>query len=175
MIISLIVAMDENRGIGKDNHIPWHLADDLKRFKRLSMGHPIIMGRKTYKSIGRPLPGRTSIVITRNPNYRTNSTQGQIQIARSLKEALKIAEAEGDNEVFVIGGAEIFEQALPLAERIYLTRVHTSLDCDTFFPPFESDQWQSSPETVIPSDEKNQFSSTFQILNRQSSIEILKG
>lgn len=166
MIISLIVAMDENRGIGKDNRIPWHLSSDLKRFKQLTLGHHIIMGRKTYESIGRPLPGRTSIVITRNTKYRSAADHDQIQIVMSLKDALKIAENAGDTEAFVIGGAEIFKQAICRADRIYLTRVHALLDCDTYFPVIDQNEWSDSPETFIPSDEHNQYESTYQILSR---------
>jgi dihydrofolate reductase len=163
MIISLIVAMDEGRGIGKDNHIPWRLSADLKRFKALTMGHHLIMGRKTYESIGRPLPGRTTLIITRNLNYQAEGCQ----IAHSLKGALELARTDGEDEAFIIGGGEIFKHALPLADRIYLTQVRARLDCDTFFPDFDLGDWQISEESCQPADEKNQFATTYQLLIRK--------
>jgi dihydrofolate reductase len=163
MIISLIVAMDEGRGIGKDNLIPWRLSADLKRFKALTMGHHLIMGRKTYESIGRPLPGRTTLIITRNLNYQAEGCQ----IAHSLNEALELARTGGEDEAFIIGGGEIFKHALPLANRIYLTQVRARLDCDTFFPDFDLGDWQISDESCQPADEKNQFATTYQLLIRK--------
>ncbi len=131
MIVSLIVAMDEQGGIGRDNQIPWRLSTDLRRFKQITMGHCIIMGRKTYTSIHRPLPGRTSIVITRQNNLQTPT--GVICV-NSLEDALLTAKNLGETEAFIIGGAEIFQQSLPLADQIYLTRVHAHVQADTFSP-----------------------------------------
>jgi dihydrofolate reductase len=164
MIISLVVAMDECNGIGQDNRLPWHLSADLKRFKALTMGHYLIMGRKTYESIGRPLPGRVMLVITRSVDYQAAGCR----IAHSLQEALVIAEQAGETEAFVIGGGQIFAQALPLADRIYLTRVHTISEADVFFPPFDIEDWTIQATSEVPADEKNQFSSTFIVLARRS-------
>jgi dihydrofolate reductase len=163
MIISLIVAMDEGRGIGKDNRIPWHLSADLKRFKALTMGHYLIMGRKTYESIGQPLPGRTTVIVTRNPDFLAAGCR----IAHSLPEALEIARTSEEDEAFIIGGGEIFRLALPLADRIYLTQVYARLDCDTFFPDLDLGGWQISEESYQPADEKNQFASTYRVLIRK--------
>lgn len=163
MIISLIAAMDENRGIGKNGAIPWRLSDDLKRFKALTMGRHLIMGRKTYQAIGRPLPGRISIVITRSRSYQAPG----IQVVHSLGKALDFAKNAGESEVFIIGGGEIYAQALPLADRIYLTRVHARLDCDTFFPEIDPPKWQAIEETFSPAGENNQYDSTYQLLVRR--------
>ena len=154
--------MDEERGIGKNNQIPWHLSADLKRFRALTMGHHLIMGRKTYESIGRPLPGRTTVIITRNLNYQAEGCR----IVHTLQEALDLARTDGDNETFIIGGGEIFKRALPLANRIYLTHIYARMECDTFFPDFNLGDWRISEESFQPADEKNQFSSTYQVLIR---------
>jgi len=128
MTLSLIVAMTENRVIGKNNQLPWHLSEDLKRFKKITMGHPIIMGRKTFESIGRPLPGRQNIVLTRDKNY----TKEGIDVAHTLADALSKCEQTG--EEFVIGGASVFEDALPLARRLYLTLIRHPFEGDAYFP-----------------------------------------
>ncbi len=166
MNISLIVAMDEERGIGKGNQMLWHLPADLRRFKSLTMGHHLIAGRKTYESIGRPLPGRTMIILTRNRNYQVTGYPDQVRLVRSLEQALALAQAAGEDEVFVIGGGEIFAQALPLAQRIYLTNVKARLDCDTFFPPIDPAEWRLLEEFVHPADEKNQYDTLFQVYER---------
>lgn len=131
MSVSLIVAMSRNRVIGKNNQLPWRLPEDLKRFKELTMGHPIIMGRKTYESIGKPLPGRTNIVLTKDTAYQV----GGIQVARSLEEALNFGGK--DEEKFVIGGSEVFKKAYPLCDKIYLTLIDRDFDGDTFFPELD--------------------------------------
>ncbi len=163
MIVSLLVAMDERRGIGKDGRLPWHLSADLKRFKGLTMGHHLIMGRKTYESIGRPLPGRTMIVITRNPEYHPEGCQ----VAHSLAEALDMAQERGESEAFVIGGGQIFAQALPHADRLYLTLVHTVTEADTLFPALEQDLWIEEESSYHPADEKNQFPFTDILLDKK--------
>jgi dihydrofolate reductase len=165
MIISLLVAMDEKGGIGKDNGLPWHLSADLKRFKALTMGHHLIMGRKTYESIGRSLPGRVMVIITRNPEYQVEGCL----IAHSLEEALRIVEQREESEAFIIGGGQIFAQALPLADRIYLTRVHTVSQADVFFPPFDPQEWSIQAKSELPADHKNQFSSTYLLLSKGSA------
>lgn len=128
MILSVIVAVAENGVIGRDNTLPWHLPEDLKRFKALTMGHPIVMGRKTFESIGKPLPGRQNIVVSRNPAY----APAGVTVAGDLKSAL--AAAEASDEVFVIGGAALFEEALNRADRVYLTKIHRSYEGDVHFP-----------------------------------------
>lgn len=136
MTISIIVAVADNNAIGLNNQLLWHISEDLKRFKSLTSGHHIIMGRKTFESIGKPLPNRTNIVISRNPNFKP---EGCIVVC-SLDEALVIARNE--QEVFIIGGGEIYKQVLPLTDRIYLTRVHGSFPADTFFPELELMDWE---------------------------------
>ncbi len=135
MKISLIVAVSRNGVIGKDNKLPWHLPEDLKRFKALTMGHPIIMGRKTFESIGKPLPGRTNIVITHQKNFAYYGAT----TTPSLDEALRMTEKEG--EVFVIGGAQVFKHALPAADKLYLTLIDRDVEGDTFFR-WAPSEWQ---------------------------------
>lgn len=132
-MISLIVAHDKNRVIGLNNDMPWHLPGDLAYFKRITMGKPIIMGRNTFESIGKPLPGRKNIIITRNLNYEV---PGSI-VVHSLEEALKVAETEHE-EIMIIGGQQIFTEALPLADRLYVTRIDQEFEGDTFFPAYEN-------------------------------------
>jgi len=160
LIISLIVAMDEARGIGIDGHLSWHLSTDLKRFKSITMSHHLIMGRKTYDSIGRPLPGRTMIVVTRNPELQAEGCL----IAHSLVEALAIARQGGESEVFIIGGGELFAQSLELAERIYLTLVHATTEADVFFPEYEAEDWTEIDSDEFEADSKNDYPTTFKIL-----------
>lgn len=163
MIISLLVAADEEGGIGVDNRLPWRLSADLKMFKKLTMGHHMIMGRKTFDSIGRALSGRTSIVITRNINF---FAEGVI-VSHSLPEALEFAQSAGEVEAFVIGGGEIFFQALTIAHRIYLTRVHATVRADVFFPVLDLGEWEEKHSEYFPSGEKNQFPFTFYVLERR--------
>jgi dihydrofolate reductase len=165
MRISLLVAMDENRGIGINNGLPWRLSTDLKRFKSLTMGHHLIMGRKTYESIGKPLAGRRMIVVTRNPAYRADGCL----IAHSVEEALGIAEVAGEREVFVIGGGEIFSQTIAFADRLYLTVVHAHLVVDTFFPEIDESQWIQLEAKDYPAGERDQFPHSFRLLEKVSS------
>jgi dihydrofolate reductase len=132
MSLAIIVAMTEERVIGKDNHLPWHLSEDLKRFKQITMGHPIIMGRKTYESIGRPLPGRQNIVVTHNPVFHAEG----VTVVHDFKDALAQAK-EWNDQQFVIGGAALFKLALPLIDRLYLTLIHDPIPGDTYFPIFD--------------------------------------
>lgn len=163
MIISLIYAMDEDRGIGKNGKLPWHLQVDLKRFKKTTMAHHIIMGRKTFDSIGKLLSGRTMIIITRKKDY---FLEGCL-VAHSLEDALEQAKNNGEGEVFVIGGSEIFALALPLATRLYQTLVHAHLDCDVTFPEFDLDDWTEISSSFHPADEKNQYPTTYRVLVRK--------
>lgn len=162
MIVSLVVAMDEKRGIGINNRLPWHLSDDLRRFKRLTLGHHLVMGRKTFETIGRPLAGRTSIIVTRNLSFRPEGclTSG------SVEEAIQIAKDRGESEVFIIGGGQIYEKALPLADRIYATIVHAAVEADTYFPEYDRSQWREQYAEFHPPDEKNEHSFTFKQLER---------
>jgi dihydrofolate reductase len=160
MIISLIVAMDENRAIGMQNRIPWYLPDDLKRFKTLTMGHHIIMGRKTFESIGQPLAGRTMVVITRQQDYQSDNCL----VVHSLNEAINLVMDRGETEAFIIGGGEIFKQSLDLAERIYLTIVHTTVQATTFFPEFDQNMWTEIECSHHHADLKHRFPFTFKTL-----------
>ena len=162
MIVSIIVATDENGGIGIENRLPWRLSDDLRHFKELTTGHHIIMGRKTYESIGKPLPGRTSIVITRNPNFRA---QGCL-IAHSLADALALAQERGEDEVFICGGASLYAQTIKDADRLYLTRVHTQIRADAFFPQFDESGWEEKSVYNHEADERNEYPFTFRKLSK---------
>jgi dihydrofolate reductase len=154
--------MDECRGIGIDGHLPWHLSADLRRFKSITLGHHLIMGRKTYESIGGSLPGRISIVITRNPDFQV---EGGIR-AHSFQDAIRIAQNNGETEVFVIGGGEVFSQALPFAHRVYLTLIHTIVHADVYFPEYDQSVWKIIESTGIPADSNNDYPSTYMILEK---------
>jgi dihydrofolate reductase len=162
LCISLVVAMARNRVIGRDNGLPWRLSEDLKRFKATTLGKPILMGRKTFESIGKPLPGRRNIVLTRD---RTWCAEG-VEVAGSVEEALELA--QGAPELAVIGGAEIYRLMLPMADRIYLTRVEAEVSGDTEFPRLDSTQWTEVRAGAHPADERNQYPATFLILDRES-------
>lgn len=164
MIISLIVAMDERRGIGLEGRLPWRLSADLKRFKALTMGHHLIAGRKTYESIGQPLPGRTMIVITRDPDYQAAGCL----IAHSVDEALALARSRGETEVFIIGGAAVYARTLERADRLYLTQVHATVDADVFFPAVDASAWREQEVSLHEAGEKNQYPSTFKLLVRKT-------
>lgn len=156
MLLSLLVAVAENNVIGRDAGLPWHLSADLRRFKQLTMGHPIVMGRRTFESLGRVLPGRTSIVISRQPNL---VLPAGVLLAGSLAAALELVARE--EEVFVIGGAELYATALPSADRIYLTRVHANIEGDTYFPEVDWSKWHCIAEEAHAADEKNPIPFTF--------------
>lgn len=161
MIVSIVVAIAEDNAIGKDNQLLWHLPADLKHFKDITSGHTIIMGRKTYDSIGRALPNRRNIVITRNRELEIPGTE----ITNSLEEALALCKDTA--EVFIIGGAELYNHALAVTNRIYLTRVHQIYEADTFFPEINLEEWQEvSTEKHLP-DEKNKVAYTFSTLERK--------
>lgn len=162
MIISFIVAVDESNGMGKNNQLPWHMPADFKMFKRTTTGHHIIMGRKTFESLGKPLPNRPNIIITHNPNYQA---EGAI-VTNSLEEAVDLAKHNNETEAFIIGGSEIFKQAFPMADRLYLTRIHHTFDVDTWFPDFDEEQWKIVSNEHYGPDEKNPFAYTFLILEK---------
>lgn len=158
--VSLIFAADESNLIGANNRLPWHLPADLKQFKQLTMGKPMVMGRKTLESIGRPLPGRRSIVLTKQAGF----TVPGCEVASSLEQALLMADSA--EEIMVIGGAEIFQQALPLASRIYMTRVHSRFEGDTYFPELEPGAWREVGNETHAADDRNLWSYSFVLLER---------
>jgi dihydrofolate reductase len=157
MIISLIAALSENRVIGKNNDLPWHLPDDMKYFMETTKGHHAIMGRKNYDSIPekfKPLPNRTNIVITRQPDFKAPGCL----VVNSLADAMEIATRNGEQEVFVIGGSEIYKLSMPYANRLYLTEIHSVIDGDTFFPEINKTEWiETSRRFNTPEDKKEYF------------------
>nr|AIA13198.1 Dihydrofolate reductase [uncultured bacterium] len=163
MIISLLVAMDEKRGIGKAGGLPWRLSSDMKRFRELTMGHHIIVGRKTFESIGKPLPGREMIIVTRS---QSTAREGCF-ITHSVEEAVSLARERGESELFICGGAEIYAQTLGVADRLYLTLVHADCDADVFFPEWNGDEWVEVESADHTADEKNQYPFTFKVLARK--------
>ncbi|WP_262965013.1 dihydrofolate reductase [Methylobacter psychrophilus] len=156
MKISLIVAMASNRVIGLNNKMPWHLSADLKKFKKITMGSPILMGRKTYESIGRPLPGRTNIIISRNLDYQQNGCV----VFNDLKTALEKA-CENTEEIFIIGGADLYQSILPIADTIYLTLINQEFQGDTFFPEIKLTDWSEVEREDITDDSDAAFNYSF--------------
>ncbi|MES3032275.1 MAG: dihydrofolate reductase [Patescibacteria group bacterium] len=154
-MISLILAIGKNNEIGFGNKLPWHLPDDLKRFRDTTRGHTVIMGRKTYESIGRLLPDRKNIIITRDTSYQV---AGAV-IAHNIEEAIK--ECKNEKEAFVIGGGEIVKLAMPYLKRMYLTHVEADIPADSFFPPFDESEWKITSEKFHPKDEKHPYEFTF--------------
>lgn len=159
-MLSLIVAISDNHVIGRDGQLPWHLSADLKRFKNLTMGHHIIMGRKTFDSIGRLLPGRTSIVLTRQADWSVDGvlTAADLETARLL--------AGDDEETFIIGGSQLYQLALPMVERLYVTQVHATVAGDTHFPAITTAEWQLQDQQDHLADEKNDHDYSFMIYHR---------
>ena len=166
MLISLIVAASENNVIGRNNQLPWHLPDDMKFFKDMTMGHCVIMGRKNYDSIPdkyRPLSGRTNIVITRTHGLKIPL----VIVAHSLNEAIETAREKKETECFIIGGGEVFKHSMTLCDRIYLTRIHHHIEGDVFFPEFDAlKQWKLREETRHDADERNACAMSFQMYER---------
>jgi dihydrofolate reductase len=162
MTVHLIVAMDEGRLIGRDNDLPWHLPADLKRFRRLTMGHPLVMGRRTWESIGRPLPGRTSIVVTRRTDY---AVPEGVHVAASPEGAFRLASGL-DDDVFVIGGAALYAETLPRADRLHVTLVHARLAGDARFPAIDDREWRLVEERSRPADARNAYDLTFRTYER---------
>ncbi|MBI2559023.1 type 3 dihydrofolate reductase [Candidatus Woesearchaeota archaeon] len=162
MIISLIVAMDENRVIGYKNKLPWNLPSELKYFRETTKGKPVIMGRRTYESIGRPMPERLNIIATRDKNYKADNCI----VVNSKEDAVKAA--KGSNEIMVIGGAEIYKLFLPIADRLYITKVHGSFNGDTYFPEFDEGEWVKIKEKFVDKDKENEYSYTIVVLERKN-------
>ncbi len=160
MRVSMIVAASANNIIGADGGMPWHLSEDLRRFKAITMGKPMIMGRATWESIGKALPGRRSIVLTRQSDYQAAGAE----VAHTPDAALALA-ADAE-EVMIIGGGKIYEQFLPMTDRIYLTRVHANIDGDTYFPEIDEDEWHIVSSTPLPPNDERPFSISFQTLER---------
>ncbi len=154
-MITIIAAAGENNELGKDNDLVWHLPDDFKRFKQLTTGHHIIMGRKTFETFPKPLPNRTHIVITRNKNYQKDN----ILVVNTLQEALDLT--ENDDQPFIIGGGEIYKMAMDISDKIELTRVHATFEADTFFPKIDLNKWKLVNEEYHPKDNKHTFDFTY--------------
>lgn len=160
MIISIIAAMGEHREIGIENRLPWKLPADMQWFRRHTLGKPVLMGRNTYESIGKPLPGRQNIILTRERNYQVEGAQ----VVHHLEEA--ISAADGAEELMVIGGAALYEQLLPMADRLYQTLVHARFPADSWFPDYTRGHWKQIERTDRPADEGNPFACSFIILER---------
>ncbi|MEM7026621.1 MAG: type 3 dihydrofolate reductase [Pseudomonadota bacterium] len=160
MRYAIVVAMDQNRVIGHNNTLPWHLSSDLQYFKKITMGKPIIMGRKTHESIGRPLPGRQNIILTRDTSYQSNGCT----IVNSIEVLNRFC--ENHEELMITGGAEIYKMLLPKTNRIYLTEVKTSVEGETFFPEFDRESWNESSREDHLADEKNDFDYSFVVLDK---------
>lgn len=166
MIISLIVAATTNNVIGKDNRLLWHLPNDMKFFKNTTWGMPVIMGRKTFEALaGEPLPGRFNFVITRQEEWRPQ--REKVQVAHDLSSALRLAEGTDCKEAFVIGGGQIYAEAMPIADRIYMTRIHTVLEGDTYFPVIDEKGWQMVSTLGLPADDKHAYPYSFQLWVRK--------
>ena len=158
MKISMIAAMAHDRVIGKDNQMPWHMPADLAHFKRVTLGKPVLMGRKTFESIGRPLPGRRNLVISRNPDYQADG----IEVVGSVESALTLLVDNEVAEVMVIGGGHLYAELLPKADCLYLTRIELEVEGDTRFPAFADEQWQCVEREVHQADEKNPHPYSFE-------------
>ena len=165
-VIALIAAMAENRVIGRDNALPWRLPGDLRFFKRTTLGKPVIMGRRTFESIGRPLPERDNIVVTRDPAWRADGVQVVHSLDQALAQAGRAASLRGAGEVMVIGGASLYRAALPLAQRLYLTLVHATVPGDTYFPALEWREWREVQREDHGADAENPYSYSFLVLTR---------
>ena len=157
MTISIIVAMTADRVIGRDNTLPWRLPADLRRFKRLTLGHHLVVGRKTWESIGRPLPGRKMVVITRQRDFRADG----VEVVHSVDDALAVARENGEDDVFIAGGEEIYRQTLARAHRLYVTRVHATIEGDAFFPEYDAADWTEIEREDRAADERNPHAFSF--------------
>lgn len=162
MIVSIIVAMDESRVIGKDNKLPWHLPRELQYVKRTTMGHPIILGRKNYESIGRPLPGRRNIIVTRNEHFQAEGCE----IAHNIDEVFQMCKSE--EEIFIFGGEEIYKLFLPYTNKLYITKIHHTFEGDTFFPEINEHEWieQFAEEGIT--DDKNPYRYSYHIFEKMN-------
>jgi dihydrofolate reductase len=168
MKLAFVVAVARNGVIGRNNALPWHLPEDMKFFKRVTMGKPVLMGRRTWESIGRPLPGRSNIVITHQEDYEAEGIKvvNSLQEARTLAE--HIAEIDGVEEAAIIGGAFIFAEALPITDRMYYTEVHADVEGDVYFPEFDRDEWKEVERQDFKAQGPNPYDYSFVILDRKS-------
>lgn len=163
MKTSIIVAIGKNREIGCNNQLLWHLPEDLKNFKRITKGHHILMGRKTFESIGKPLPNRTTIILTRDKNYHVEGCY----TVHSLEDGVKLAESRGEDELLICGGANVYAQAVEVANRIYLTEVDWEGEADTYFPDFDRSKWEIVETKTMPLSEKNPLAWEMNIFERK--------
>jgi dihydrofolate reductase len=168
--ISLIVAVAENGVIGRGGSLPWRISSDLKSFRRLTMGKPVIMGRKTFASLQRPLDGRDNIVVTRDPFFKAQGASAVSSLEEALTLARVLAATRGAEEIMIIGGADIFREALPYASRIYWTEVHAKPDGDTVFPPIEMSDWEEIAREDLPRGPKDEHAATLKVLVRASAV-----
>ena len=162
-MLSLIVAASENNVIGKNNRLLWHLPADMKFFKNTTWALPVIMGRKTFESLGKPLMGRYNIVITSNEDWHAEG----VKVVSNIQQAIEAADVMKSNETMVIGGGQIYKETLPFADRVYLTRVHTTLEGDTFFPALNSAEWKLTSANHFYKDDKHAFDYSFEIWTRE--------
>jgi len=162
-MIALVVAASENNAIGKNNQLLWHLPNDLKFFKNTTWAGVVIMGRKTFESVNKPLPGRLNIVVTSNKNWHYDT----VKTATSLEQAIEIAKAENFKEIFIIGGAQIYQQSMPIADTIYITRVHTIFDGDAYFQVIKPEEWKLVDRTDFSKDDKHAYDYSFEKWQRQ--------
>ena len=167
MKIVLIAAFAKNRVVGIDNTLPWHLPEDLKYFKRTTTGKAIIMGRKTYDSIGRPLPNRTNIVITRNPSFKAEGVKVVSSLAAAIDLAKEVNAINDIDEVMIIGGASIYEEALPIAQRLYLTHVHAEVKGDAYFPEVNFANWQETSRADYSASDNNPYDYSFVVYDKK--------
>ena len=165
MLLSAITAIAQNNVIGKNNQLPWHLPADMRYFKNTTMGHVVIMGRKTYESFTKALPGRTNIVVTRQKGYQP----ADALVVHSLDEAVNLAKAQGETEAFILGGAQIYAESMPLLDRLYLTRIYADFEGDTVFPEFDPKQWEMTAIRPGEPDEKNKYFYAFQTWERKGA------
>lgn len=161
--LTAVVAMSENRVIGRQNQLPWHLPADLKHFKAITTGHPILMGRKTHESIGRPLPNRLNIVMTTDQTY----TAPGCEVVHTLAQAIEVASQQSSNEIMVIGGATIYQQLMPAIERIYLTIVHAEVEGDVYFPALKQTEWQEKERLRHEADAEHAYAYSFCVLEKR--------
>ena len=161
-VLSIAVAVGENYAIGKNNQLLWHMPADLKFFKQTTSGHTVVMGRKTFDSVGKPLPNRRNIVITRDTDLKIEG----VEVVNSLDAAITLTQTE-EKPVFIVGGAEIYKQALPKTNLLYLTTIHHHFDADTFFPEFDRSEWNLLSSEPHQADEKNKYDYTFEVLERK--------
>ncbi len=168
LIISHLVAASQNNVIGKDNKLPWHLPNDFKYFKNKTWGMPVVMGRNTYESLDKPLPGRTNVVLTTNKEWKRDA----VLVAHTIDEAIKQSCETDCKEIFIIGGGEIFKQSMDIVNKIYLTRVHTTVDGDAFYPDFDKLKWKLISKDSHKTDEKHKFDYTFQTWEKINNVTL---